>query len=175
MKKALLSFSFAALAIAGGKAAADTESATSDITLAIEPVIYIANVGAIDLTPDPAAPAAVSQADDYCVAGIGFSSYVINFTSDNGEFALSDGSGNKIDYTVGFDDVASSGGSPVYAPADYNTDYNTQSKADTSCSGTTENASFQISVAQADWQAQSTALDNGNQFTDTLTITVTTE
>ncbi|MCK7598419.1 hypothetical protein M0G74_14155 [Microbulbifer sp. CAU 1566] len=175
MKKALLTSSFAALAIAGGyAAAAETESATSLITLKIDPVIYIANVDPIILTPNPATPAAVSQADDYCVAGIGFSSYIVNFTSANGDFVLKNGT-NEISYTVGFDDVSSSGGTPLYTTANYNENYIAQSKADTSCTGTTENASFQISVTQAAWEAQATELDKGTSFTDTLTITVTAD
>ena len=166
MKKNVLRslFAFTALSVSTATLAA-TDQATSTITLTVPTSIEIAQLGDIGLTPSAGSDAVGSDA--FCIAGTGFGTFAIQFDSNAGgsSFLLSDGT-DTVPYSVEF---ANSLNDADYATMTATNGDGGHGRNGASCSGT-DNAQVRVTVAQADWEAM-----NGISYSDTLTVTVTTE
>ncbi|BBM00482.1 hypothetical protein [Microbulbifer sp. GL-2] len=151
---------------------AATDNQSSQIELKFNATIDIDGVENI-LIEDPTLGSDATGEDGFCVGGFGFPTFSITFESNDGkndtEFSLinSDES-QKVNYSVGFDN--STTGS--FTTVTQGVALTNQKRNNASCSGT-DNARFQITVANADWQT-SDVLD-GTSYTDTLMITVASE
>ncbi|WP_444908789.1 hypothetical protein [Microbulbifer sp. TRSA005] len=149
---------------------AATNSASSDITLTFNPSIVIADVGDITIT-DPALGTDAVASDAFCIGGFGFPTFSITFESNDGNndtaFSLS-GNGLDVPYSVGFDN-STNGPFTVVNEGEPLTGLDRNAA---SCSGS-DNARFQITVANSAWQTND-VLD-GTSYTDTLLITVASE
>ncbi|WP_444939958.1 hypothetical protein ACJJI3_12700 [Microbulbifer sp. ZKSA004] len=149
---------------------ADSASASSDITLSFTPTIEITRVENLTIA-DPTLGTDAVGTEDFCVGGLGFSTYSITFDSNDGEndteFTLTDGT-NNVPYSVGFDN-STSGTFTTVTEGDALTG---QTRNIASC-GSSDNARFQITVANSAWET-ATVL-NGTTYTDTLLITVASE
>ncbi|MFA0812653.1 hypothetical protein [Microbulbifer epialgicus] len=146
------------------------DSANSIITLSITPTIEISGVKDIPLTisnlSDP-----VEGDSTFCVAGFGFSTFSIRFDSDddpeNGTAFVLTGNGVNVPYSVEFvNDTSES-----YQPVTSGTPINNLDRQADSCGS--DNARFQVTVNQNDWQNEDVL--NGTIYTDTLLITVASE
>ncbi|WHI50498.1 hypothetical protein P3339_18965 [Microbulbifer sp. MLAF003] len=151
---------------------AASDSQSSDIELKFNATIDIDGVENISIE-DPALDTDATGGDGFCVGGFGFSTFSITFESNDGknddEFSLinSDES-QKVTYSVGFDNSTSGSFTNVTEGAALGN----QTRKNASCTGT-DNARFQITVANDDWQTPN-VLD-GTSYTDTLLITVASE
>ncbi|WP_445360415.1 hypothetical protein ACJJIL_17965 [Microbulbifer sp. EKSA005] len=149
---------------------AATDSANSDITLSFTPTIEITRVDNLTIT-DPTLGTDAVGTEDFCVGGLGFSTYSITFDSNDGEndteFTLTDGT-NNVPYSVGFDNSISGSFETVTIG-----DALTGKTRNIASCGSSDNARFQITVANSDWET-ATVL-NGTTYTDTLLITVASE
>ena len=151
-------------------AAGETDSADSTITLNLSESIQLVGVEDVTIT-DPATGTNATGADGFCVAGIGFSTYSITFestdTNDDTAFSLT-GATNPIPYNVGFRNDTSGS----YTTVTEGVALTSQNRNAASCSGG-DNAGFQITIDNSAWEIADVL--NGTSYTDTLTITVTTE
>ncbi|WP_444942749.1 hypothetical protein ACJJIK_10880 [Microbulbifer sp. ZKSA006] len=156
---------------AGSIAESVTASESSEITLSFTPSIEITRVDNVAIA-DPALGTDAVGIEDFCVGGLGFSTYSITFesndTNNDSEFSLTDDGTNHIPYSVGFDNSTSGTFTTVVA-GDALTG---QSRNIASC-GSSDNARFQITVANSDWETSSVL--NGTSYSDILTITVASE
>ena len=171
MKKNVLRSLIAATTLATSMSTlAASDEATSLITLTVPETIEIAQLNPIPL--NAVAGSDVTNSDAFCIAGTGFGTFSIKFESAAGgasEFLLSDGdptTPETVPYTVEFENgLSGSGYSPMTAAND--DAGNTRQAA--SCSGA-DNAQVRVTVAQAAWEAL-----KGTNYTDTLTVTVTSD
>ncbi|GAB2879307.1 hypothetical protein ACCI51_06350 [Microbulbifer echini] len=158
------------LAISPGSFAVD-DTALSDISLQFTDAIDIAAVQNVQIV-DPATGTDAKAIEDFCVAGMGFSTFEILFESDNGVgvFELV-GGGNKVPYLVGYDNSTAG----IFTPIIEGTALTGQALNDiaTSCIGIVDNSRFEITILNASWE-NGTIL-SGGPYTDALTITVTSE
>ncbi|QFT53763.1 hypothetical protein [Microbulbifer sp. THAF38] len=147
------------------------DSASSDITLSFTPTIEIAAVGDVSIT-DPALGSDAVASEDFCIGGFGFPTFSITFESDDDNndpaFTLTDGAGLEVPYSVGFDNSTSG----TFTAVNAGQAVTGQTRNAASCSGS-DNARFQITVANGDWQTSDVL--NGTDYTDTLLITVASE
>ncbi|AWF80070.1 hypothetical protein BTJ40_04130 [Microbulbifer sp. A4B17] len=154
---------------------AGTETVQFDIELEVEPSITIRNLGDVDLSNSGTLfGQSIEGSEDFCVGGIGFSSYTVNLSSANGStggggsnaYELG-GSSEQIPYSVAFSDNlgATSGVSPGSlgdVPGSFSR------TEDESC--LSDNARIYISVAPSDWENASEPF-----YTDVLTVTVSSQ
>ncbi|WP_226645045.1 hypothetical protein [Microbulbifer variabilis] len=149
---------------------AASDSASSDITLSFTPTIEIAEVGDVAIT-DPALGTDAVASEAFCIGGFGFPTFSITFESNDGindtAFSLS-GNGLDVPYSVGFDNSTSG----TFTAVNEGQAVTGQTRNAASCSGS-DNARFQITVANGDWQTSDVL--NGTSYTDTLLITVASE
>jgi len=150
---------------------AATDSQSSDIELKFNAAIDIDGVENI-LIEDPTLGNDATGEDGFCVGGFGFSTFSITFESNDStndtEFSLTDGASLNVPYSVGFDNSTSGS----FTTVTEGVALTSQKRNNASCTGT-DNARFQITVANANWQT-SDVLD-GTSYTDTLLITVASE
>lgn len=151
-------------------AAGVTDSADSVITLNLSESIQLVGVENVTIT-DPATGTNATGGDDFCVAGIGFSNFSITFESSDGNddsaFSLT-GATNPIPYTVGFRNATTG----TYNTASPGVALTGQNRNAASCTGG-DNAGFEVTIDNSAWEIADVL--NGTSYTDTLTITVTTE
>ena len=171
MKHLLRSTLTAALLSATSAAFAADDSAISVITLTIPETIEIAQLGDVTLTPTAGNDAVTLE--PFCVAGMGFSTFSITFSSNVGdttdEFLLSNGS-DTIAYSVGFENDLDDAD---YIGATEDVDITGNTRNATACSGT-DNAQMRITVANADWE-NAGVLNSADTYQDTLTVLVASE
>ncbi|MCO1335688.1 hypothetical protein MO867_15230 [Microbulbifer sp. OS29] len=160
-----------ALLTASAVSMAASDSASSDITLSFTPTIEITRVDNLGIANPTLGTDAIGS-EDFCVGGLGFSTYSITFASNDGEndteFSLTDDGTNHVPYSVGFDNSLSGTFNTVTA-GDALQD---QSRNASSC-GSSDNARFQVTVANSDWE--NATILNGTSYSDTLLITVASE
>ncbi|GAB2879288.1 hypothetical protein ACCI51_06335 [Microbulbifer echini] len=149
---------------------AATADSSSIIKLEFTPTIEIAAVGDISIT-DPALGSNAVASEDFCIGGFGFPTFSITFESNDGindnAFSLS-GNGLDVPYSVGFDNSTSG----TFTQVNEGQAVTGQTRNAASCSGS-DNARFQITIANGDWQTSDVL--NGTSYTDTLLITVASE
>ncbi|WP_444932197.1 hypothetical protein ACJJIF_10665 [Microbulbifer sp. SSSA002] len=167
--KAVLS---AAIISASATSFAATDSASSKISLEFTPVIEIESVEDVAIKNQELG-ADLRGIENFCVAGMGFSTYSVTFESNDGnnddKFTLHDGQGVEVPYSVGFDNslLGSFTGAEEGTPLTGNT------RNAITCADNHDNARFEINIANVDWENQ--AVTNGTHYTDTLLITVASE
>lgn len=151
-------------------AAGVSDNAQSVITLNLSESIELTGVENVTIN-NPTTGTNATGGDDFCVAGIGFSNFSITFEStdgnDDGAFSLT-GATNPIPYTVGFRNDTSSS----YTTVSEGVALTNQNRNFSSCTGG-DNAGFEIIIDNTAWEIADVL--NGTSYTDTLTITVTTE
>ncbi|WP_444921146.1 hypothetical protein ACJJID_01330 [Microbulbifer sp. CnH-101-G] len=149
-----------------------TDNEDSIVTLQFNETINMVRVGPLTIT-DPATGTNATGIEDFCVRGTGFSTFAITFDSTNGsatsEFILSDGT-TDVPYQVGYDNSLSgsftsvSEGVPLTGQAIQNFG---------PCVGFPDNARFQVTILNMDWE--NSMVLSGNNYTDTLMLTVESE
>ncbi|MCO1335692.1 hypothetical protein MO867_15250 [Microbulbifer sp. OS29] len=148
-----------------------TDATSADISLQFTEVIDVANVGNVQIQ-DPGTGTNATAIEDFCVAGTGFSTFEISFESDDGNndtvFELTDGT-NNVDYAVGFDN--STGGAFTNVTEGTPIIGQTLNDIAADCTSVADNARFQITILNADWE--NATILSGSNYTDVLTITVT--
>ncbi|AWF80072.1 hypothetical protein BTJ40_04140 [Microbulbifer sp. A4B17] len=158
-------FSFSASSLAA------EASEDSVITLSFTTSIEITRVDDLEIE-DPASGTSAEGIEDFCVGGIGFSTYSVTFESTNGDatdpFKLTDGGTTSIPYSVGFDNSTSGS----FTTVTEGTPLTGQSRNVAACASD-DNARFQVTINNSDWET-ATVL-NGTSYSDTLTITVASE
>lgn len=159
-------------------ASADSSQGELEITLNLAPHIII--TGLEDMTINASATD-VTQTDNICIGGFGFTNFNVSFGSLNGNadvntpdssapFLLADTStGETIPYSVGFANSASAGtADETSTDGSLNTDFARAAGATAaSCLSNAENATLFVGINAADWQDV-----EGTAFTDTLTVMV---
>ncbi|QFT53760.1 hypothetical protein [Microbulbifer sp. THAF38] len=153
-------------------ALAVNESADTEVTLRFTPTISINGFEDLVITDPDSGENAVDW-ESFCIRGIGFSTFEILFESENGtnEYILTDGTIN-IPYQVGFENVTNGG----FTPTTEGTALAGQAIQDPgNCNGNgvPENSTFEVTILNADWE--NARVLSGTEYTDTLTITVTSE
>ncbi|MCX2780142.1 hypothetical protein [Microbulbifer thermotolerans] len=159
-------------------ATAGSSKGDFDITLNLAPHIII--TGLEDMTINASATD-VTETDNICIGGFGFSSFNVSFGSLNGNadvnapdtnnpFLLADSAtGETIPYSVGFANSASAGtADETSTDGSLSTDFPRAAGATAaSCLSNAENATLFVGINAADWQDV-----EGTAFTDTLTVMV---
>ncbi|WP_444932201.1 hypothetical protein ACJJIF_10685 [Microbulbifer sp. SSSA002] len=148
-----------------------TDTGSSDITLNFTESVSVMNVGNVTIT-DPSTGTNATSIEPFCISGVGFSTFEITFesndTNNDTVFELTNGT-NTVDYTVGFDN--SLVGSFTTASEGIAMTGQTLNGVASDCSS--DNARFEITIANADWENSTT--QSGSGYADTLLITVTSE
>lgn len=148
-------FSVQAMAASDGSIGADS-TATSNVSLSVADRVQISNVkdiafGTYGGTGD------LVQNSSYCVYRNGGGDYQLTLTTDQGSFAVSDGT-NTIPFAVKVDDTADASAGTAMV-------YNTASGAlagspAVNCAGT-DNAAMEVTFSEADLQGAGTAAYSG--------------
>jgi hypothetical protein len=163
MTSAALSILFAGQAFAGTLGATSTDD--SVVTLEIVDRVQISNVDNITLGAYSGS-GVLSGSTEYCVFRNGGDNYQVKLTTDTGSFKVSSIiAGEDIVFTakIDSDNDASNG-----ATVTYNTATAGMAGATTTNCGTSDNGAIEVSFAQADLLAASSAAD----YTATMTILV---
>ncbi len=156
-------------ALLAGQASAGTLGATSTddsvITLEVGASVQISNVDDISLGAY-GGTGVFSGSTEYCVHKSGASNYRVTLTTDTGSFKVSSiTSGDNINFTAKIDGDADASDGAVVT---YNVATAAMTgSASTNCGGT-DNGAIEVSFAQADLLAVSSAAD----YTATMTILV---
>ena len=163
--KVLVSLStlLACPAFAGSLGATSTDN--SIITLEVGATVQITNVDDIALGAY-GGTGVLSGSTEYCVHKSGGDNYTVTLTTDTGSFKVSSvTTGDDINFTAKIDDDAdASNGTAVT----YNVATAAMTGAATTNCGGTDNGAIEVSFAQADLLAASSAAD----YTSTMTILV---
>lgn len=142
-----------------------TSTGTSVVTIIKQNAVQITNVDDLNLGTHYTLTADEVASDDVCV----FSStatYDITMSSGAGAtFALNDGGGNLMPYSVAWTGNGVVGPTPVVSGTTIGATFAGDAVSPTCAGGT--NANFEVTVAQADFNAAA----NGS-YTDTLTLLV---
>ncbi|MCX2783451.1 hypothetical protein [Microbulbifer thermotolerans] len=182
--RSLIATSLAAASLSAAAAtnpsAASASSSQGDLTITLNLTPHIIVTGLEDMTINASA-ADVTQTDNICIGGFGFSSFNVSFGSLNGNadvntpnssnpFLLLDSSTSEtIPYSVGFANTASAGtADETSTDGSLSTNFARAAGATAaSCLSSAENATLFVGINAADWQDV-----EGTAFTDTLTVMV---
>ncbi|MEW5249322.1 hypothetical protein [Microbulbifer discodermiae] len=156
-----------------GVAGSSSSSGDFDITLNVPTQIIVKNFNNMLLDTTAATLGApIVGTEDICVGGIGFASYSVNLSSQNGSsggvgsdpFQLN-GTSQNLPYTAAFiDNVANSTGTG----ADVNGDITGSFARNGNLDCQSDNARVFVTVDAAVWESA-----NETSYSDTLTVTVT--
>lgn len=144
------------------------------VSVTIPPRITVTNFDDMDLSGSVIAGQPIERSEDFCVGGIGFDRYSVALSSGNGStggagsspFQLN-GNFDSLPYTVAFIDNTGSN-SGITADNSGQVGGTFPRTAGMNCAG--DNARIFVTVATNDWENA-----EENSYTDTLTITVTTQ
>ncbi|WP_444888096.1 hypothetical protein [Microbulbifer sp. JMSA008] len=171
LRGCVIPVAMAAISTVGAQfALAATDQANTEIMLKFNESIDIN--GLENLTFEDPAPSTDAEGwVDFCIRGIGFTNFEIQFDSLNGDgaYILSNGS-TDIPYQVSFRNV--SGGS--FSPTNEGVALNGQILQNPgNCNGAPDNSTFEVLIPNANWENPNVL--SGTIYTDVLTVTVTSE
>ncbi|WP_226645036.1 hypothetical protein [Microbulbifer variabilis] len=160
------------LPIAAPVALAVNANANTEIVLQFTSAISINGLQNLTIA-DPTSGNNAVDWESFCIRGIGFSTFEILFESENGtdEYILTDGT-IDIPYHVGFENVPNGGFAPTIEGVAL-TGQAIQDPGNCNGNGAPENSTFEVTILNADWE--NARVLSGTEYTDTLTITVTSE
>lgn len=161
--------------------AATPNSSQGDITITLSLVPHVIITGLDDMNINATGSEDITQTDNICIGGSGFSSFTVSFASQNGNASLGSpsatdpfllvdsGTSESIPYSVAFANSAGAAtADETSIDGTLSTTFTRQSGATAAhCLGGGENATLFVNIAAADWQGV-----DGSAFTDTLTVMV---
>ncbi len=160
--------------------AADSANKDSKISLKVKPNIELENVDDIAFEPNSDQFGAdLSKKDTICVAGTGFNTYKITFSSERGKGTDSflmkpkgdeTAEGETIPYYVSFANNTDEAAALEAMITDQERDG--FEKQSVSCADGELNAQFQVDLKAGDWDREE-VLDGSTSYEDNLNITVT--
>ena len=143
-----------------------TSTGNVDINLQVLDSVEISALNTIDFgTYGGTDTGNVNDGDDFCVYRNGGDGYTITVSSSNGKFSLVGGLGDEIDYTVKL--AGTAGGAAAAAAVAYNSTTATFTGSSARDCGSSDNASVDVSITEADIRTAST-----DTYADTLILLV---